>query len=650
MASTTAQETRFGPFELDPASGELFKLGHKLNLRGQPIEVLSILLQRPGEVVTREELCKRLWPQDTFVDFEHSLNTAIKKLRQALDDDVETPRYIETLPKKGYRFVGRVEAVSNGKGVAVETAPTSAGIESSAPTEASSSIRPQLTKNRPWLWLLTAILVLLMSVAAAYWWYLGRKPVVTGIHQLTRTGHPKSSMFVHRPQTDGMRVYFDELTEDGWRAAQVPVNGGEVSYVDVAPLRSAVVAAISDDGSGLAVYDRAMVAAGNPYTSFWTMKLPNGPVQRIPGLYNRETAFVPGSKQLLFSKWPDDPKRLFLRNFDGTGELVPLSFPGNVSAFRVSPDRHIRFVAEGKTWDSRLDSSGLRQLSAIAEWLPAWSPDGHTSAYNTDVKFKQSNLWAVRELLLFGHLFRSRPVQLTNGPLSVQYSTFSRDGRQVFVSAELHRGELSVLDQKTGEWKSFLNGLSGALTDFSRDGQWMAYVSHPDATLWRSRVDGSEKLQLTTTAVGAVCNPRWSPDGRLIAFMVLSDSGRSYLIPADGGSPLLLGDGSYMVDPSWSPDGKSLLYGGTSRLAGGSSGIRIYDLSSKTNGLIANSERMFSPRWSLDGRYIGALSDDQTRISLYSFAAGNWRELKLPIASGTRIGWPAWSHEQVPVC
>ena len=105
MGVLTRSRVRFGPFELDRQSGELFKLGHKLNLHGQPIEVLSILLERPGEVVTREELCHRLWPEDTFVDFEHSLNTAIKKLRQALDDDPDAPRYIETLPKKGYRFI-----------------------------------------------------------------------------------------------------------------------------------------------------------------------------------------------------------------------------------------------------------------------------------------------------------------------------------------------------------------------------------------------------------------------------------------------------------------------------------------------------------------------------------------------------------------
>jgi DNA-binding winged helix-turn-helix (wHTH) protein len=94
----TAQKVRFGEFELDRQTAELFKHGTKLKLQGQPIAVLALLLERPGELVTREEIRKHLWPEDTFVDFEHSLNTHIKKLRQVFDDDAETPRYIETLP------------------------------------------------------------------------------------------------------------------------------------------------------------------------------------------------------------------------------------------------------------------------------------------------------------------------------------------------------------------------------------------------------------------------------------------------------------------------------------------------------------------------------------------------------------------------
>ena len=118
MPDRTAQKIRFGAFEFDRQSGELFKHGTKLKLEGQPIAVLALLLERPGELVTREELRRHLWPEDTFVDFEHSLNTHIKKLRQVFDDDAATPRYIETLPRRGYRFIAQVEAVQNGSGVA----------------------------------------------------------------------------------------------------------------------------------------------------------------------------------------------------------------------------------------------------------------------------------------------------------------------------------------------------------------------------------------------------------------------------------------------------------------------------------------------------------------------------------------------------
>jgi TolB-like protein/DNA-binding winged helix-turn-helix (wHTH) protein len=115
--------TRFGVFELDLRSKELHKQGMKVRLQGQPVEVLAMLLARPGEVVTREELQKKLWPADTFVDFEQGLNNAMKRLRAALDDDAETPRFIETLPRRGYRFIGAVNGLE--RTAAAEAKPTS---------------------------------------------------------------------------------------------------------------------------------------------------------------------------------------------------------------------------------------------------------------------------------------------------------------------------------------------------------------------------------------------------------------------------------------------------------------------------------------------------------------------------------------------
>ena len=100
---------RFDGFEVDLRAGELYKAGRKIKLQIQPFHALALLLEHQGEVVTREEFEKRLWPGDTFVDFDHSLNTAIKKLRQALGDDKNKPRFVETLPKRGYRFIGKLE-------------------------------------------------------------------------------------------------------------------------------------------------------------------------------------------------------------------------------------------------------------------------------------------------------------------------------------------------------------------------------------------------------------------------------------------------------------------------------------------------------------------------------------------------------------
>src|SRR5713226_7649258 len=99
---------RFGTFEVDLRAGELSKQGKRIKLQDQPFRVLSALLQRPGDVVTREELRAQIWPEDTFVDFDNSLNTAINKLREALGDSADNPRFIETLPRRGYRFLAPI--------------------------------------------------------------------------------------------------------------------------------------------------------------------------------------------------------------------------------------------------------------------------------------------------------------------------------------------------------------------------------------------------------------------------------------------------------------------------------------------------------------------------------------------------------------
>src|SRR5882672_2755832 len=124
MAVVSEKEPRsvqFGVFEVDLRAGELRRNGSKIKLQGQPFQILTMLLARPGEVVTREELQKKLWPADVFVDFDHSLNAAIRRLRDALDDSAENPRFVETVARRGYRFVAPV----NGAAPTLALQPTS---------------------------------------------------------------------------------------------------------------------------------------------------------------------------------------------------------------------------------------------------------------------------------------------------------------------------------------------------------------------------------------------------------------------------------------------------------------------------------------------------------------------------------------------
>src|SRR5712671_5299665 len=145
MTGNGSDRARFGPFEVDLHTHELWEHGTRIRLVGQPFEILALLLSKPGELVTREELRARLWPGDTFVDFNHGLNAAVNKLREALSDSADTPRYVETLPRRGYRFIAPVERQDAIPG----TPPPAAQLIQSVaiPVELPPSVEPYQIQN-----------------------------------------------------------------------------------------------------------------------------------------------------------------------------------------------------------------------------------------------------------------------------------------------------------------------------------------------------------------------------------------------------------------------------------------------------------------------------------------------------------------------
>ena len=175
-----------------------------------------------------------------------------------------------------------------------------------------------------------------------------------------------------------------------------------------------------------------------------------------------------------------------------------------------------------------------------------------------------TTLWGLRESSLPFGLGRSTPSLLYAGPLELYAPVSSRNGKELYVVGADARGELSFYDANSRKLVPFLNGISACMVTFSPDHQWVAYVSYPDGALWKSRIDGSEKMQLTFPPMGVV-SPRWSPDGRFIVFLDVygSEFHSIYLISSQGGQPRVLVSGPFSLhDPTWSADSRYIAYGG----------------------------------------------------------------------------------------
>jgi Tol biopolymer transport system component len=221
----------------------------------------------------------------------------------------------------------------------------------------------------------------------------------------------------------------------------------------------------------------------------------------------------------------------------------------------------LRFTAPGGIWEISASGTNLRRFRTDqngSESWGIWTPDGRYFVYTrSPLDNDTTNIWAVREgRVLFG---KDEPVQLTTGPMYWTLFPYpSVDSKSLFAIGKQVRGELLRYDSGAQQSLPYLPGLWASSLNFSRDGEWVVYSLYPEANLWRSRIDGSEKFQLTVGPMRAE-SPSWSPDGKKIAFIGSERYGRwrIFLSPSEGGNPerLIPGDASE-CDPGWSPDGK----------------------------------------------------------------------------------------------
>jgi DNA-binding winged helix-turn-helix (wHTH) protein len=294
-ASTSPSVVRFGEYELDLRTAELRRRSQRIRLQEQPFLILLELLEHPGQLVTREEIRQRLWPGNTTVEFDHSINAAIKRLRDSLADSAESPRFIETIAKRGYRFIAPVEPAS---------LPTESDLNEKQ-TDLKESPRKPL-HFRPAI--ITAA-VLAVGIVASVWIAFFRvqgKPKVVRFTRLTSDGQKKIGPLV----SDGVRVYFNEWLPDGQLIiAQVLVHGGEVVPLSV-PLREPFIQDITKDGTELLVANEE----GMQGRSIWVQPVAGGSPHRVgtaltswgplgPGL--DYAAFAKGATHIVYSQGHD---------------------------------------------------------------------------------------------------------------------------------------------------------------------------------------------------------------------------------------------------------------------------------------------------------------------------------------------------------
>jgi Tol biopolymer transport system component/DNA-binding winged helix-turn-helix (wHTH) protein len=656
-APSTNSRISFGLYELDLETGELWKAGHRVKLQSQPFKVLAMLLENPGKVVTREQLRMGLWGKDTVVDFEQSLGTAINKIRDALGDSADNPTFVQTLARRGYRFIAPVSyaeeptalssAISHPQNDKYGKEALAGSTVPGLPVAASVQDKRPQTPIRIFT---IASLVVAAALAAGY--FGGSKSSTTippHIVALTYDGHlavdSTGTEDLAASVTDGSHLFVPVLDGGRQGIATVPVSGGDVSLLTMPEeVASPVLGDISPDGSRLLLRSHLSPESEQ---SLWVVPTSGDSALRIGEVLAHDATWMPDGAGVLYASG----NKLYLTNVRGENPQVFATLPGRAFRMRWDPaGRLLRFTVLSPVGHT----ASLWQLS-VADRTPrpipigfakdstaccgAWTADGRWFVF-------QSSHGGPNDLWKLSANSTRNPVRLTDGPLDFQSPVASRTGDRIFFLGVDVRSQLERLTP-SGDLVPEKNFLAAAIrVEFSRDLKWVAWTDR-SGQLWRATADGRQKLQLTPDAL-SVFMARWSPDGSRLAFMA-QEPGKAwniYVVPAVGGviQPLLNGSRN-AGDPSWSPDGESLVFGPVNDAFGAEDATRFLEILNLRTGKVSQvpgSEGLFSPRWSPDGRYIAALSRDQRRVRLFDCAAGTWQTL--PLASGADPVWSADSH------
>ena len=504
--------------------------------------------------------------------------------------------------------------------------------KTSAKTEAPPSGFQWLRTKSSWFAGIAAIVLLAFTILR-----LTAPAPVSGplaSEQITFSNDSKDMPII----TDGSRLYFQS---DG-HPVEMSVKGGPT-----APMRASLsgmkIFDISPDASELLAWKQDLNDESNR-GSLWTVPILGGYPRRLGNQLARGARWSPDGHSIVYA----DSNSIFLSDSNGSNVKQIWNAGRSVRWPHFSPDsRRIRVTVAGPSltdpssiWELNVDGSSPHQLAI--SWPPdadqrdgQWTPDGKHFVF-TSSREALSGLYEVIRPRWFEFWKKPAVIGLTAGQIDVLAATPSRDSSGLFIIGRIPRGAMQVYDPKQSRFVPYLGGLSASDFIISPGKQWMVYSDYPRHFLWRSKLDGSEKLQLTDINSWM---PKWSPDSKSITF---SNMKEIYMVSADGGAAeKLTSEGKTEVAPSWWPDGKSIVFNDFP-VPGQFSGLKVLNLATRKISIMPGSEGFFVPSWSPDGKYLAAIAVNPLRMVLYSAKTATWTDLKELQAD---FGYWIWSGD-----
>jgi eukaryotic-like serine/threonine-protein kinase len=585
-------------------------------LNRNPIAPVRLNPELPAKL---EEIINRALEKDRTLRFQHAsdLRAELKRLKRDSDSSHSTRVTAQDDPVP----VSSIPHVQSGRATGPRATPT---------------------WRSPMLIAIAALILIALAALAIWLWPNPALPRILETTQLTNDSHTKFPPIL----SDGPRLYFDENSEGIFSLNLVSSSGGETTQLSS---RNWYMMDISPDRSEFLASNPATFQSDDP---IWLAPLPSGSPRRLGDMIGHDATWSRDGERIVYARDHD----LFLVSKDGTGSQKIKTVEGRPFWIRWSPDgKTLRFsLLDQKTntnslWQVSVDGTDLSHLltgwnDQQQECCGNWTPDGKYFLFAAGRADKQ-DIWVIREPTGLFSRRRSEPMRLTAGPINFSAPLPSQDGKKIFVEGFKARGELQRFDPTSRQFVPFLPAISAEGLSFSRDGQQVAYVTTPEGILWRSKLDGTDRLQLSLAPLEAAM-PRWSPDGKLVAFMgrLPGKFWKIYVVSADGATPQLVTPGDALeADPSWSPDGNSLAFGGEPSLEGGdpqTKTIHLLDLKTNQTSLLPGSQGLYSTHWSPDGRYIAAQSADDSKLWLYDVGTRKWQDFATVGAA-----YFNWSHD-----